>query len=190
MQKEIYVCVTKEETKAAVLENRKLVEVYLDRSFQKRLAGNIYKGKVANVLPGMQAAFVNIGLERNAFLYVEDARPNKSKSLPIQNMLREGQDVLVQVIKEPFGNKGARVTSHLNFPGRYVVFMPEYNSIGVSRRIKSERERERLKKIAEEVSIPGCGLIVRTAAEGITAEELNKDIRELHQRWKMVINSR
>jgi ribonuclease G len=186
MQKEIYVCVTKEETKAAVLENRKLVEVYLDRSFQKRLAGNIYKGKVANVLPGMQAAFVNIGLERNAFLYVEDARPNKSKSLPIQNMLREGQDVLVQVIKEPFGNKGARVTSHLNFPGRYVVFMPEYNSIGVSRRIKSERERERLKKIAEEVSIPGCGLIVRTAAEGITAEELNKDIRELHQRWKMV----
>jgi ribonuclease G len=119
MQKEIYVCVTKEETKAAVLENRKLVEVYLDRSFQKRLAGNIYKGKVANVLPGMQAAFVNIGLERNAFLYVEDARPNKSKSLPIQNMLREGQDVLVQVIKEPFGNKGARVTSHLNFPGRH-----------------------------------------------------------------------
>lgn len=186
MQKEIYIYVTKEETKAAVLENRKLVEVYLDRSFQKRLAGNIYKGKVANVLPGMQAAFVNIGLERNAFLYVEDARPNNSKSLPIQNMVHEGQDVLVQVIKEPFGTKGARVTSHLNFPGRYVVFMPEYDSIGVSRRIKSERERERLKKIAEEMSIPGCGLIVRTAAEGITADELNKDIQELYQLWKMV----
>jgi Rne/Rng family ribonuclease len=85
MQKEIYIHVTKEETKAAVLEDRKLVEVYLDRSFQRRLAGNIYKGRVANVLPGMQAAFVNIGLERNAFLYVEDARPNSGRSLPIQN---------------------------------------------------------------------------------------------------------
>ncbi|MGB4503378.1 MAG: Rne/Rng family ribonuclease [Syntrophaceticus sp.] len=186
MQKEIYIHVTKEETKVAVLENRKLVEVYLDRSFQRRLAGNIYKGKVANVLPGMQAAFVNIGLERNAFLYVEDARPNKRKPLPIQNTVHEGEEILVQVVKEPFGTKGARVTTHLTFPGRYVVFMPESDSVGVSRRIRSERERERLKKIAEEVCIPGRGLIVRTAAEGITAEELKQDVQEQYNLWKMV----
>ncbi|MGI5867665.1 MAG: Rne/Rng family ribonuclease, partial [Syntrophaceticus schinkii] len=186
MQKEIYIHVTKEETKAAVLEDRKLVEVYLDRSFQRRLAGNIYKGRVANVLPGMQAAFVNIGLERNAFLYVEDARPNSGRSLPIQNTVHEGQEILVQVVKEPFGTKGARVTTHLTFPGRYVVFMPEFNAVGVSRRIRSERERDRLKKIAEEVCIPGRGLIVRTAAEGTAAEELEQDVQEQYRLWKVV----
>jgi ribonuclease G len=186
MQKEIYIHVTKEETKAAVLEDRKLVEVYLDRSFQRRLAGNIYKGRVANVLPGMQAAFVNIGLERNAFLYVEDARPNSGRSLPIQNTVHEGQEILVQVVKEPFGTKGARVTTHLTFPGRYVVFMPEFNAVGVSRRIRSERERDRLKKIAEEVCVPGRGLIVRTAAEGTAAEELEQDVQEQYRLWKVV----
>jgi len=186
MQKEIYIHVTKEETKAAVLEDRKLVEVYLDRSFQRRLAGNIYRGRVANVLPGMQAAFVNIGLERNAFLYVEDARPNKSRSLPIQNTVHEGEEILVQVVKEPFGTKGARVTTHLTLPGRYVVFMPEFNAVGVSRRIRSERERDRLKKIAEEVCIPGRGLIVRTAAEGTAAEELEQDVQEQYRLWKVV----
>lgn len=187
MEKEIYIHVTKEETKAAVLENGKLMEIYLDRSFQKRLAGNIYKGKVANVLPGMQAAFVNIGLERNAFLYVEDIRSNiHDKELPIQNLVHEGEELLVQVVKEPFGTKGARVTTHLTFPGRYVVFMPDLNTVGVSRRIKSERERERLKRIAEEVRIPGRGLIVRTVAEGISPEELERDVRELHDLWVMV----
>ncbi len=187
MEKEIYIHVTKEETKAAVLENGKLMEIYLERSFQKRLAGNIYKGKVANVLPGMQAAFVSIGLERNAFLYVEDIRSNiHDKELPIQNLVREGEELLVQVVKEPFGTKGARVTTHLTFPGRYVVFMPDLDTVGVSRRIKSERERERLKKIAEEVRIPGRGLIVRTVAEGVSAEELERDVRELYNLWILV----
>lgn len=187
MQKEIYIHVTKEETKTAVLENGKMMEVYLDRSFQKRLAGNIYKGKVANVLPGMQAAFVSIGLERNAFLYVEDARPNnRGGALPIQNLVHEGEELLVQVVKEPFGTKGARVTTHMTFPGRYVVFMPDLNTVGVSRRIKSERERERLKKIAEEVRVPGRGLIIRTVAEGVSADELERDVRELHNLWKLV----
>ncbi|HHY40247.1 MAG TPA: Rne/Rng family ribonuclease, partial [Syntrophaceticus sp.] len=187
MEKDIYIHVTKEETKAAVLENGKLMEIYIDRSFQKRLAGNIYKGKVANVLPGMQAAFVSIGLERNAFLYVEDIRSNnQEKALPIQNLVREGEELLVQVVKEPFGTKGARVTTHLTFPGRYVVFMPDLNTVGVSRRIKSERERERLKRIAEEVRIPGRGLIVRTVAEGVSAEELERDVRELYNLWVMV----
>jgi ribonuclease G len=193
MQKEILIDVTKEETKVAVLENRRLVEVYLERSFQMRLAGNIYKGKVENVLPGMQAAFVNIGLERNAFLYVEDVqnipgapelRPEKeAASLPIQNLLQEGQEILVQVVKEPFGTKGARVTTQVTLPGRYVVFLPNIDCVGVSRRISTERERERLKVLAEEVRPPGTGLIVRTVAEGISKEELQGDVLALYELW-------
>jgi len=187
MQKEIYIDVRREETKAVVLENQKLVEIYLERSIQERMAGNIYKGKVANVLPGMQAAFVDIGLERNAFLYVEDVQHHhKKKSLSIQNLLQEGEEILVQVVKEPFGTKGARVTTQLTFPGRYVVFLPYLNTIGVSRRIKSEKERDRLKRIAEEIRIPRTGMIVRTVAEGISKEEMEKDIRELHGLWKIV----
>lgn len=186
MQKEIYIQVSSEETRVAVMENRKLVEIYLERSFRKRLAGNIYKGKVANVLPGMQAAFVNIGLEKNAFLYVEDVQLHHEKALPIQNLLWEGEEVLVQVVKEPFGTKGARVTTQLTFPGRYVVFLPYLNSVGISRRIKSDKERERLKRLAEEVRIPGRGLIVRTVAEGVSKEEIERDVRELHGLWKMV----
>lgn len=194
MFKEILIQVTREETRTAVLEDGKLVEVYLERSIQKRLAGNIYLGRVENVLPGMQAAFVNIGLERNAFLYVEDVHtvPHSSDwrtskrqvSLPIQNRLREGEEILVQVVKEPFGTKGARVTTQLTLPGRYVVFLPGYDCIGVSRRIRSEKERERLKSLAEEVRIPGRGLIVRTVAEGISKEELQADVISLYELWK------
>lgn len=198
MLKEILIQVCREETKVAVLENHKLMEIYLERSFQKRLAGNIYKGRVENVLPGMQAAFVNIGLERNAFLYVEDVRPasalpeggsarRQQISLPIQNLLQEGQEILVQVVKEPFGTKGARVTTQLTLPGRFVVFLPDSDCIGVSRRIGSERERERLKRLAEEVRIPGRGMIVRTVAEGISKEELEADVRSLYEMWKGIL---
>lgn len=196
MPKEILVDVTREETRVAVIEDGRLVEVYLERSFQKRLAGNIYLGRVENVLPGMQAAFVNIGLERNAFLYVDDVHTlphaedwgdsRREVSLPIQNRVREGEELLVQVVKEPFGTKGARVTTHLTLPGRYVVFLPDHDCIGVSRRIKSERERERLKRLAEEVRIPGRGLIVRTVAEGITREELKADVLALYELWKRI----
>jgi ribonuclease G len=186
MLKEILIQVTMEETKVAVLEKRRLVEVYLERSFQMRLAGNIYKGRIENVLPGMQAAFVNIGLERNAFLYVEDVHmaPGKRENLPIQNMLREGGEILVQVVKEPFGTKGARVTTQLTLPGRYVVLLPDLACIGVSRRITQERERERLKILAEEVRISGSGLIVRTVAEGVSRDELAEDVAVLYELWK------
>ena len=186
MLKEILIQVTMEETKVAVLEKRRLVEVYLERSFQMRLAGNIYRGRIENVLPGMQAAFVNIGLERNAFLYVEDVHtaPGKRENLPIQNMLREGEEILVQVVKEHFGNKGARVTTHLTLPGRYVVLLPDLACIGVSRRITQERERERLKNLAEEVRISGSGLIVRTVAEGVSRDELAEDVAALNELWK------
>ena len=186
MLKEILIQVTKEETKVGVLEKRRLVEVYLERSFQMRLAGNIYKGRIENVLPGMQAAFVNIGLERNAFLYVEDVHttPGRRENLPIQSMLREGEEILVQVVKEPFGTKGARVTTQLTLPGRYVVLLPDLACIGVSRRITQERERERLKNLAEEVRIPGSGLIVRTVAEGVSRDELAEDVATLYDLWK------
>ena len=188
MQKEILIQVTKEETKVAVLEKKRLAEVYLERSFQLRLAGNIYKGRIENVLPGMQAAFVNIGLERNAFLYVEDVHtvPGKHENIPIQNLLREGEEILVQVVKEPFGTKGARVTTQLTLPGRYVVLLPDLACIGVSRRITLERKRERLKNLAEEVRIPGSGLIVRTVAEGVSREELAEDVAALSELWKRI----
>ncbi|NPV29282.1 MAG: Rne/Rng family ribonuclease [Firmicutes bacterium] len=196
MLKEILIDVTKEETKVGVLENRRLVEVYLERSFQMRLAGNIYKGRVENVLPGMQAAFVNIGLERNAFLYVEDVQhvpgapelaPEKgARSLAIENLLQEGQELLVQVVKEPFGTKGARVTTQLTLPGRYVVLLPGMECIGVSRRIGTERERERLKALAEKVCPPGMGLIVRTVADGISREELQGDVLALYELWNRI----
>ncbi len=186
MLKEILIHETKEETKVAVLEDKRLVEVYLERSFQGRLAGNIYKGKIENVLPGMQAAFVNIGLERNAFLYVDEAGGAEAKSLPIQNLLQEGQELLVQVVKEPFGTKGARVTTQITLPGRYVVLFPGGEGVGVSRRIKRAGERERLKSLAEEAKVPGCGLIVRTAAEGATREELQADVRALSELWERI----
>jgi ribonuclease G len=187
MLKEILIDVTCEETRAAVLEEHRLVEVYLERSYQMRLAGNIYRGKVENVLPGMQAAFVNIGLERNAFLFVEDVRSSRGrKALPIQNLLREGEEIMVQVVKEPFGTKGARVTTQLTLPGRYVVFMPDYDTIGVSRRISSEKERERLKSLAEEVRIPRRGLIIRTVAEGISREDLETDVQSLYKLWQWI----
>lgn len=194
MFKEILIHVTSEETKVAVMEEHKLVEVYLERSFRMRLAGNIYRGRIENVLPGMQAAFVNIGLERNAFLYVEDVHitpePTESgavkRELPIQNLIREGEEILVQVVKEPFGTKGARVTTQLTLPGRYVVYLPGCDCIGVSRRISSDRERERLRSLAEEVRLPGQGLIVRTVAEGISKDDLEKDVRSLSELWKRI----
>lgn len=186
MPKEIIIHVTKEETKAAVLENRHLVEVYLEHSLHMRLAGNIYKGRVENVLPGMQAAFVNIGLERNAFLGVEDVHGSMASTLPIQNLLHEGQEVLVQVVKEPFGTKGARVTTQLALPGRFVVLFPGLDYVGVSRRIIQEGERERLKALAAQARIPGMGVIARTAAEGIEGEELQGDLLALYKLWLRV----
>lgn len=195
MKKEIIINVTKEETKAAVLEKGQLMEVYLERALHSRLAGNIYKGRVENILPGMQAAFVNIGLERNAFLHIEDLLKNpihpeieeKRKVLSIQNLLQEGQEILVQVVKEPVGTKGARVSTQITLPGRYAVLFPNMDCLGVSKRIHRERERERLKAIGEEVRIPGTGLIIRTAAEGVSKEDLQEDVRALYHMWQEIL---
>ncbi|MGI6064870.1 MAG: Rne/Rng family ribonuclease [Bacillota bacterium] len=196
MYKEILIKVEPEETAVAVVEDQQLVEIYLERAGSQRLAGNIYKGLVENVLPGMQAAFVDIGLEKNSFLYVEEAIPQRlweedeeeHHPYSIGEVLKQGQEVLVQIAKEPVGTKGARVTTHLTLPGRYVVLMPTVDYIGISRRIEIESERKRLKSIAEELKPQGMGLIVRTVAEGMSAEEIAIDIKMLTRLWKKIQN--
>ncbi len=200
MRKEILVSVDIDETRAAVLEDGHLVEIFVERPVHQRVVGNIYKGKVENVLPGMQAAFVNIGLERNSFLYVDDALPHKlevdgekvgsgtRERLTIKDLVRPGQEITVQVAKEPIGTKGARVTRHITLPGRYLVLMPHVDYIGVSRRIAEEKERERLKQLAAKVKPEGAGLIVRTVAEGANEEELAQDAAFLSRLWERIQN--
>jgi ribonuclease G len=198
MLKEIVVNVGEEETRVAVLEDKVLVEIYIERSINQRLVGNIFKGRVENVLPGMQAAFVNIGLEKNAFLYVEDALPSNSPEgsgqtgytlgANICDILRQGQEIMVQIVKEPIGTKGPRVTTHITLPGRFLVLMPTVDYIGISRRIESERERERLKDLANRVKPEGMGAIVRTVAEGIEEEELRQDIALLTKLWRKILS--
>lgn len=197
MYREILMQVAEEESKVAVLEEGQLVEVYVERGQDQHLVGNIYKGVVKNVLPGMQSAFVDIGLEKNAFLYVEDALTNvlwpeedsflQNKEIiqpNIRDIVKEGQEIVVQIAKEPVGTKGARITTRITLPGRYLVLIPEVDYIGVSRRIEDELERERLKKIAEDVKPEKMGLIIRTVAEGASAENLQQDVQNLLKIWE------
>ncbi|MEW6046407.1 MAG: Rne/Rng family ribonuclease [Bacillota bacterium] len=200
MVREIIINVGHGETRAAMLEDRRLVEVFVEREFHQPVAGNIYKGRVENVLPGMQAAFVNIGLERNAFLYLGDAplyvdakeqdqdheAVEELPRRPLHRTLHEGQEIVVQVIKEPIGTKGARVVTNLTLPGRYLVLAPFTEYIGISRRISDDAERNRLKAIAKRIRRRGMGLIVRTVAEGRGEEELEADLRFLLRVWERV----
>lgn len=189
MNKEILIQTDEEGTRVAVVEGDRLVEIYFER-YQK-LVGNIFKGKVANVLPGMQAAFVDIGIEKNAFLYAGDVvAPGGGerfcKEPAIDQVLKAGQEILVQVTKEPLEGKGARVTTQITLPGRYTVFMPGVDYVGVSRRIFEEEERERLRSLAVEVKPDRTGLIVRTAAEGVSRQDLMEDISALEEVWKRI----
>ncbi len=196
MSNEILINANSGETRVALLEGDVLVELYVERSSDQGISGNIYKGRVVRVLPGMQAAFVDIGLEKAAFLYVSDVHqdfddlevlmrgrddeanghppadeeevPNLDTPFHIEDLLHEGQEVLVQVSKEPLGTKGARITSHISLPGRHLVLMPMVDHVGVSRRIENEAERKRLREIIQQIRPAGCGLIVRTASEGNT----------------------
>jgi ribonuclease G len=198
MRKEIFVTVDLDETRAAVIEDGELVEIFIERPVHQRIVGNIYKGKVENVLPGMQAAFVDVGLDRNTFLYVDDALPGKAEiegetigvvaktKLTIKEIVRPGQEIIVQVAKEPIGTKGARVTRQITLPGRFLVLMPHVDYIGVSRRISDERERERLKQLAASVKPEGMGLIVRTVAEGAHEDELARDATFLIRLWERI----
>jgi len=191
MRKGIMVSQDGRELRVAIVEGGRTVEYYTERqSAAHCTVGNIYKGRVANVLPGMQAAFVDIGTEKNAFLYIDDAMSLRPADAPadhkpkINELVREGQEVLVQVNKEPVGTKGARVTTSLTVPGRYVVMMPHQDYVGVSRRIEDEAERERIRQIAENIRDPEVGLIVRTAAEGVEQHVLEADYKFLQASWE------
>ncbi len=192
ISKEILVNVTPQETRVAILENGMVHEIYIERRRSKGLVGNIYKGRVARVLPGMEAAFIEVGLERAAFLHVSDvahSKPNgEANNLHINQVLKEGQELLVQVIKDPMGTKGARLTTNITIPSRYLVFMPNSDNVGVSSRIENEEERERLRNmlLSTENRQEGCGYIIRTAAEVATPESIASDVTYLNRLWETV----
>lgn len=192
MDKKIIVNCDSRATRVAILESGKLVELYIERPLQHRVVGNLYKGIVANVLPGMQAAFVDIGLEKNAFLYVDDIFTEFNDENPppprsaIDKLLKVGEEIMIQVIKEPFGSKGARVTGQITLPGRYLVLVPGADYVGVSRRIESQVERERLRREAEKLRPENLGLIVRTVAEGVEREIFEQDLQFLVQMWQRI----
>jgi len=187
--RELMISVDDFETRAAVLEDRELVEIYLERRETPSIVGNVYLGRVKDILPGMQAAFIDIGIERNAFLYVEEIvypRENEDEPMPpIQHLLKPGQDILVQIVKEPMDSKGARVTTQITLPGRYLVLLPYSSFLGVSRRLP-EDERHRLKEICEQIRPRDKGLIARTAAEGAEVEELREDVERLLLYWRKI----
>src|SRR5574341_182091 len=231
MAMEIVIDPSREETRVAVLEQQVLTELYIDRKRDRGIVGNVYKGRVVKVLPGMQAAFVDIGVERAAFLYVADiatetdgpppvvdasdtpdgvesegvsdepkaddeaegedevtkvaARPRRVHR-SIEELLREGQEVVVQVTKDPIGTKGCRVTTYLSLPGRYLVFMPTVNHIGISRRIADEGERARLREMMSRLRQPGSGYIIRTVSEGTSEDEFRMDIEFLGRLWQTI----
>ena len=191
-KEEILINVTPSEVRAALLENGILQEVHVERASRRGVISNIYKGKVTRVLPGMQAAFIEIGLQRTAFLHVSDIvrMENGDEELPsIRELVREGDDLLVQVVKDPLGNKGARLTTFVTLPSRHLVLLPKGDGVGVSARIEDEEERERLRSLVEELlaeqGIEG-GAIVRTVAEGAAAEPLRADLEYLCKLWRVV----
>ncbi len=194
-KEEILVNVTPSEVRAALLENGVLQEVYVERAARRGLISNIYKGRVSRVLPGMQAAFVDIGLERTAFLHASDLVRHRNSgngddedSLPdIRELIQDGEEVIVQVVKDPLGNKGARLTSFITLPSRYLVLLPKGDSVGISARIEDEDERERLRLFFEELLADlDCGVIVRTAAEDASDDALRADMKFLRKLWSVV----
>ena len=196
MSDEILINVMPGETRAALVENGLLQEVHVERQTNDQLVSNIYLGKVVRVLPGMQAAFVDIGLERAGFLHESDIPVLNEAGLEAQELggnirakVHDGKTLMVQVIKAPLGSKGARLSTHLSLSARYLVYMPTNTHVGISQRVETETERERLRTIIEELvaqtGVSG-GFIVRTAAEGATAQELEADLRYLQRHWQTV----
>ena len=198
---------TRHESRIAVLDEGQVVELWVERTRHRTIVGNIYKGRVTKVLPGMQSAFVDLGLERDAFLYdsdvIEDLEEYESETpdelhiddvqgqqhrpeASIADLLREGQEIVVQVSKDTIAGKGARITSHVTLPGRFLVYMPTVNHVGVSRRIEDEAERTRLKEIMEHIRFGHAGFIVRTAGEGRGEDEFLADLRYLTELWDQI----
>jgi ribonuclease G len=204
MQKEIIVNSTPYEVRIAILEDKELVELLIERAENKRIVGDIYKGVVTAVLPGIQAAFVDIGAEKAAFLHVsdlvdprdedEDSQDRRrggggtnGRPLPaIQDVLQKGEEILVQLSKEPIATKGPRITTQISLPGRFAVIMPNADHTGVSRKIEDRSERQRLKGLVDELKPPDCGLIVRTVGEGVENRALENDVQHLVSQWKRI----
>jgi ribonuclease G len=188
-KRELVISVDAGEKRVAVLEDDQVAEVYLERPERRSIAGNIYLGTVDNVLPGMEAAFVEIGLEKNGFLYVDEIvgpeLEGRKGARKIQDLIQRGQSVLVQAVKDPMKTKGARLTTEVSLPGRFVVYVPHGDGLGVSRRIEDE-ERNRLKVILKEIAPKQGGVIVRTAAEGASAEDIERDLDFLQRLWKSI----
>ncbi|GBC63805.1 ribonuclease E/G [Desulfonema ishimotonii] len=214
MNKKLVVNVCEHETRVALLEDETIAELFIERQNETEIAGNIYKGRVQRVLPGMQAAFVDIGLSQAAFIYVDDvigdqgaadfpmtdeedaekggendagnAPPVRSHEIHIEEMLTEGQEIMVQVAKSPIGTKGPRVTSYISLPGRFLVLMPASDHVGISRRIEEEEERERLRQMVTDLRTGKAGYIVRTAAEGVQPEKLAYEMGFLKNLWNTI----
>ncbi|MDH4067268.1 MAG: Rne/Rng family ribonuclease, partial [Acidobacteriota bacterium] len=218
MNKEMIISSNGHETRVAILEDDQLAEIFVERERNRGVVGNVYKGRVSKVLPGMQSSFIDIGLERDGFLYVsdvitnldefdpaedeveakprieapdkegteQDREPDRDSEAKIEELLKEGQDVVVQVAKEPLGTKGARLTGHVTLPGRFLVFMPTVDHIGISRKIATREERSRLRAIVKEFREQhsfGGGVIIRTAAEGRTKDDILADLHYFHKIW-------
>ncbi|MDQ2695674.1 MAG: ribonuclease G [Pseudomonadota bacterium] len=196
MNEEILINVTPRETRVAVLENGVLQEVLIERVGRRGLVGNIYKGRICRVLPGMEAAFVDIGLERAAFLHVSDIQGSvlpeeeasrDDRAVPLMALVREGMDLMVQVIKDPIGSKGARLTTHIAIPSRFLVYLPGTETVGVSVKIDGDAERLRLKEVVSAFRVElGGGYIVRTAAEGAQNWALRADMQFLRRLWESI----
>lgn len=194
MGKDIYISIDENETRAAIAVEGKMEDLFIERKNEGRIAGSIYKGVVKKVLPGMEAAFVDIGLERDGFLYVaetmddvdEEIDKNDFKPGSIQSKLKKGQEILVQVLREPIGTKGVRLTSYVSLPGRYTVMMPTVSHLGISRKIKSEKERKRLREIIKKTAPSGKGFIVRTAGEGRDEKSFVSDVRYQTRLWARI----
>ena len=188
-KRELLISVEVGEQRIAVVEDDKVAEAYLERPERRSIAGNIYKGTVDNVLPGMEAAFIEIGLEKNGFLYVDEViapeLEGKSHGRKIQDLLSRGQEVMVQAVKDPMKSKGARMTTEISLPGRFVVFVPHGEGLGVSRRLEDD-ERIRLRDILKRLDVTTGGVIIRTAAEGASAEDIERDLVFLQRLWKTI----
>lgn len=193
--KEIIIDASSLYTTVAIFENNKIVEMGMER--EKGLVGNVYKGKVENILPGLEAAFVNIGEGRNAYLSTSSVLEKienevdiiEEETGSISKKLSSGQDILVQVVREPISTKGAKITTKISLAGRYLVLVPYLDFIGISRKIEDEKEKERLREIIREIKPSGCGIIIRTAGESAKEAEIEKDVSHLKNRWGVILEN-